>query len=147
LRKLSRLKYGVALKQSTLGNAPDFVESLCDLDFVCWIDSSEETETAPNLETRVRAVLQNPASVTRYGVLSLGLSDDAVDNVSEIRNFERDYFRLVPDSGGRLELPVWVAHVGSAGTRWRRYMLDETPVDVSSGPHGAWELTPMVCPA
>lgn len=146
LRKLSRLKYGVAAKQSTLGNAPDYIESLCDLDFICWIDSIEETQAGDNLESRVREALEDPASISRYGILSLGLSDDAVDSIRQVQNIKDDYFRLLPDSNGSMELPVWVDHVGSAGTRWRRYNLDELPVDVSSGPDRLWELTPILQP-
>src|SRR5438132_12420246 len=42
LRKLSRYKYGVPSKQSKLGNAPDFIETLCGIEFLCWLDSSGE---------------------------------------------------------------------------------------------------------
>src|SRR5947209_6934942 len=61
LRKLSRYKYGVPSKQSKLGNAPDFIETLCGIEFICWLDSSAENsiEVATrerdgrNLEDRV----------------------------------------------------------------------------------------------
>src|SRR5438132_7851732 len=86
LRKLSRYKYGVPSKQSSLGNAPDFVETLCDIEFLCWIDSSlekaaEEHPQGETLEQRLRRVLEAPHEVNRRGVLCLGLSDDAVNSI------------------------------------------------------------------
>src|SRR5438874_7024392 len=76
LRKLSRYKYGVPSKQSSLGNAPDFVETLCDIEFLCWVDSSKE-KTIPvgidTLEQRLLNVLTAPSNVNRCGVLCLGL--------------------------------------------------------------------------
>ena len=45
LRKLSRYKYGVPGKQEKLGNAPDFIETLCGIDFLCWVESSGEHGT------------------------------------------------------------------------------------------------------
>src|SRR5215213_2887831 len=94
LRKLSRYKYGVANKQSTLGNAPDFVETLCDIEFLCWVDSSEEVSGDVEaqegkervLEERIVEAINSPANVSRYGVLCLGLSDDAVNDVSLCEN-------------------------------------------------------------
>ena len=137
LRKLSRYKYGVAAKQSTLGNAPDYVETLCNVQFICWIDSSAEKHSGKGtLEERVREALSNPGSIDRYGILCLGLSDDAVDDISEINKIEGCWLRLLPDSRGNMELPVWVDHVGSAGTKWHRYTLDNeagTSVKWSSG--------------
>src|SRR5262244_3855476 len=53
LRKLSRYKYGVAAKQSKLGNAPDFIETLCGIEFLCWVDSSQEKPDVESLEARI----------------------------------------------------------------------------------------------
>lgn len=142
LRKLSRYKYGVPHKQSTLGNAPDYVETLCGLDFVCWIDSSTEMRKEPPLlEERIRMALREPGSVERYGILSLGLSDDAVDQIKEIERMDSHCYRLIPDKTGELELPIWVDHVGSAKTRWNRYTIDQSPTEVVRGPQGEWTMT------
>src|SRR5262249_9048494 len=117
LRKLSRYKYGVAAKQSKLGNAPDFIETLCGIEFLCWVDSSQEKPDVESLEARIITAIQRPDNVDRYGLLCLGLSDDAVNDVSLCRAFEGQWHRLLPSSAGSVELPVWVDHVGSAKTR------------------------------
>jgi CRISPR-associated protein Cas5t len=123
LRKLSRFKYGVASKQSKLGNAPDYIETACGLDFLCAIDSSGESGV-DSLEKRVRVALERPGDIERYGVLSLGLSDDMVDSIVLLDSpFVGDWHPLLPSNTGSMELPVWVDHVGSLKTRWQRYEL------------------------
>jgi len=150
LRKLSRLKYGVPGKQAKLGNAPDFVETLCGIEFVCYVDSSGEKVSRGNgqtLEERIIQAIQTPASVERYGVLCLGLSDDAVNEISLCQELEGDWYRLLPSDTGTIELPVWVDHVGSAKTRWRRYQLEEKPVPIVTGPDDVqWKWTRIIAP-
>lgn len=124
LRKLSRYKYGVPAKQSILGNAPDFIETLCGIEFLCWVDSSKEKLDAETLEARIITAIEMPNRVDRYGLLCLGLSDDAVNDVSLRRTVEGQWHRLLPSSAGSIELPVWVDHIGSAKTRWNRYQLE-----------------------
>jgi CRISPR-associated protein Cas5t len=129
LRKLSRFKYGVASKQSELGNAPDFIEILCDIDFLCWIDSSRERSASqePTLELRVLDALNAPDKIDRYGVLCLGLSDDAVNELRLYETADGRWHRLLPNDAGTLELPVWVDHVGAANTRWQRFEFEKEP--------------------
>jgi len=147
LRKLSRYKYGVPSKQSSLGNAPDFVETLCEIEFLCWIDSSQEkteedTQPSDTLEQRVQKVLARPQDVNRRGVLSLGLSDDAVNSVSIYDRSEGDWHRLLPKDTGPIELPVWVDHVGGAHTRWRRFEFEEKASPIIESPGTAnWAWT------
>lgn len=130
LRKLSRYKYGVANKQSTLGNAPDFIETLCGIEFLCRIDSTEERSVEEGqplsltLEERIIGAVEAPAGIKRSGVLCLGLSDDAVNEVSLCKRLTGLWHRLQPSDTGEIELPVWVDHVGAADTRWRRYRLE-----------------------
>lgn len=154
LRKLSRYKYGVASKQSKLGNAPDFVETLCGIEFLCWIDSTQEkptqnesSQSGGDLETRIRQAIDEPASVNRFGLLCLGLSDDAVNEVSVCPKVEGAWHRLIPRDTGAMELPVWVDHVGSADTRWQRYLL-ETESSPLMGVPGTddWPWTVIVDP-
>lgn len=131
LRKLSRFKYGVGGKE---GVKPDFVETLCDIEFLCWVDSSQELSrvngseasdgSGRNLEERILKTLSSPTSVTRYGVLCLGLSDDAVNDVSLCESIEGKWHCLLPSDIGTIELPIWVDHVGAARTRWQRYELE-----------------------
>src|SRR6266446_6402733 len=140
LRKLSRYKYGVPSKQSTLGNAPDFVETLCDIEFLCWIDSSREKADeegkahGETLEQRLRSVLQAPHEVNRRGVLSLGLSDDAVNSINLCSKWEGDWFRLLLSDTGTIELPVWVDHVGAVDTRWQRFAFEEAASPIIEPP-------------
>lgn len=147
LRKLSRYKYGVPSKQSKLGNAPDFVETLCDIEFLCWVDSSQEKDVPPNLETRIIEAIESPGKVDRYGLLCLGLSDDAVNDLSLCRRIEDEWHRLIPSPSGSMELPVWVDHVGSAKTRWSRYHLEPLPRTLSGSPGGDdWQWTEIIEP-
>lgn len=126
LRKLSRYKYGIAAKQARLGNAPDYVETLCDIRLLCFVDSGEERADLPTLEQRLTEAIERPETVTRSGVLCLGLSDDAVDDIVWWRGEGGPWYWLTPTADGPIELPVWVDHVGSLDTRWRRYRFVTT---------------------
>lgn len=153
LRKLSRYKYGVPSKQSALGNAPDFVETVCDVEFLCWVDSAQErsnddgSSKGSSLEERLSGALRSPHEVKRRGMLYLGLSDDAVNDVSLCEGNEGEWYRLIPSDMGSLELPVWVDHVGAANTRWRRYEFEAkaSSLDSPPGDH-RWQWTQMVAP-
>lgn len=141
LRKLSRFKYGVVSKQSTKGNAPDFVETLCGVDFLCWVDSTTESKFStnegaiwPTLEERLVEALRTPEKVDRTGVLSLGLSDDAVNDIALINRCEGGWYWLTPSNDGGIELPVWVDHVGSFYTRWQRYSFEHKASAITSEP-------------
>lgn len=138
LRKLSRYKYGVPGKQEKLGNAPDFIETLCGIDFLCWVDSSGEHGTDPTLEQRIITALTAPESIDRYGVLCLGLSDDAVNDVRLCETIEGEWYRLIPHNMGGMELPVWVDHVGAAKTRWQRYNLEVRATMVAAPALDQW---------
>jgi CRISPR-associated protein Cas5t len=148
LRKLSRFKYGTIsteAKRKTL--KPDFIETVCGIEFLCWVDSSNESSTrkdeanyvgkkdgAQTLEERIIAALGSPSTIERYGVLSLGLSDDAVNDVHLCRTILGNWHRLLPMEQGKMELPIWVDHTGSAWTRWRRYEFEETSSPVMESP-------------
>jgi len=137
LRKLSRYKYGVPGKQQELGNAPDFIETLCDIDFLCWADSSEERAdpaNGPTLSERLEKAIKSPASVARSGIVCLGLSDDAVDEIALLNRSDGTWYWLSPDDTGEIELPVWVDHVGSQFTRWRRFRFDTEKRSIAGVP-------------
>jgi CRISPR-associated protein Cas5t len=137
LRKLSRYKYGVASKQQKLGNAPDFIETLCGIDFLCWIDSAGEhalPRGRPDLEQRVTRAVELPEGITRTGVLCLGLSDDAVNDVVLTPQCEGSWHWLSPDEAGSIELPTWVDHVGAIHTRWRRFHFEPTADAIQESP-------------
>lgn len=177
IRKLSRYKYGIPSKQSSLGNAPDFIETLCNIEFLCWVDSAQEKpdengETkGVNLEQRLLTALHNPQDITRRGVVCLGLSDDAVNEVSlcervgekwhrllpngniglpfmdEISNAPIKWHRLLPNDKGSLELPVWADHVKGFNTRWQRYDLEKESAEAILPPDsGEWRWTEIIDP-
>lgn len=114
------------VKRTPLGSSgntrPDYQQLLSPIELVIWLDSSEESSEVPTLEQRVRAALERPSSVQRFGGLSLGESTHLVNDVNLLSG--RIASRLEGQSGraflraerGRLTLPVWVDHVGSAGT-------------------------------
>jgi len=110
---------------------PDYQQLLTGVELVLWLDSSVESSVGPNLESRVRMAL-NPAkrgAMSRFGGLSLGESTHLVD---EVTIFPGDAMRtcrtFLLASQGRLTLPVWVDHVGSAGTHYATGTLQETPL-------------------
>lgn len=147
LRKLSRFKYGVSTQNKlALGHKPDFIETLCGIEFLCFVDSTKEqkvTETRrSDLEERLTNTLMKPASVNRSGVLSLGLSDDAVNSVSLWNQFDGNWHRLLSKGSGSIELPVWVDHVGAAHTRWQRFEFETNASEITESPGGTnWAWT------
>jgi CRISPR-associated protein Cas5t len=134
LRKLSRYKYGVASKQSKVGNAPDYIETLCNIEFICWVDSSSEKKQARSLEQRLVEAIQVPENITRTGLVCLGLSDDAVNDVSLLNSIEGKWHWLNPCDNGQMELPIWVDHIGSYHTRWQRYDFEASPSLIDNMP-------------
>jgi CRISPR-associated protein Cas5t len=86
---------------------PDFQQLLSPVELVVWLDSSGEGAGGEALESRVTRALAAPATVERFGGLSLGESTHLVDSVKA----------FAPDPGrsgrafllaerGRLTLPV-----------------------------------------
>jgi CRISPR-associated protein Cas5t len=136
LRKRSRYKYGVANKQSKLGNAPEYMEVVCGVEFLLWLDSSLESGK-PTLEERAAGALDKPESVERSGVVCLGLSDDLVNSIGRwSASAGQPVDWVITDPKGPSELPVWVDHVGSVATRWRRFSRE--PGTSGSPPDRAW---------
>lgn len=119
------------VKKTPLGSSgntrPDYQQLLTGVELVIWLDSqSEESTIGPTLETRVATALSQPATVTRFGGLSLGESTHLVDEVTPVtRMIQREPGRLnrparafLLRERGRLTLPIWVDHVSSAKTRF-----------------------------
>jgi CRISPR-associated protein Cas5t len=135
------------VKKAPLGSPgntrPDYQQLLTDVRLVVWLDSSEER--GAKLEERVRGALAAPAGVSRFGGLSLGESTHMVD---EVCLFDRVSARL-PNEGrafltatkGRMTLPVWVDHVGSAGTRYATGNFEKLPL-VSPPPERMPRISP-----
>jgi CRISPR-associated protein Cas5t len=117
------------VKKTPLGSAgntrPDYQQLLTGIQVVIWLDSSGETATdGPHLEDRVRESLVSPANVRRFGGLSLGESTHLVNEVCLVSEKLRSRLGdlspaiFLKHDRGRITLPVWVDHVGSAGTRY-----------------------------
>lgn len=119
------------VKKTPLGSAgntrPDYQQLLTGVELLIWVDSAlESPDRGPSLESRVREALLHPETVTRFGGLSLGESTHLVDEVSLLDDRIRARRMDRPDAAdvflthdrGRLTLPVWVDHVGSAKTRY-----------------------------
>jgi CRISPR-associated protein Cas5t len=116
------------IKKTPLGSAgntrPDYQQLLGPVELSVWLDSAEE-RGGKRLEDRVRQALEKPASIKRFGGLCLGESSHLVDEVSLLDRV-KDRAEYHGRSGqafllaerGRLTLPVWVDHVGSARTRY-----------------------------
>jgi CRISPR-associated protein Cas5t len=101
------------------GTPPDYQELLTGLRLALWLDSTDEQGPSSSLEDRVALALDHPERIDRWGGLSLGESTHLVDEVGRLAPGEPGPIRayLLQDRG-RLSLPVWVDHVGSAGTRF-----------------------------
>jgi CRISPR-associated protein Cas5t len=111
---------------------PDYQELLTQVRLAIWLDSSEEVSGGPTLEQRVNRALDRSQEIERFGGLSLGESTHLVDEVSRLP-IEREPARAyVVRERGRLSLPVWVDHVGSAATRYVTGDLIELPTSEPS---------------
>lgn len=115
------------VKKMPLGSSgntrPDYQQLLTDVRLVLWLDSIGES--GYSLEQRVKETLAEPKQITRFGGLSLGESTHLVDEVSLLPKVTKRIgismgraFLQREDGTGRLTLPVWVDHVGSARTRY-----------------------------
>ena len=105
---------------------PDYQELLTDIRFIVWVSAGTET-THPTLAERLQQAFISPASVQRFGGLSLGESRDLINSVSLVTGGCGEALRwLVQDEKGLLTLPYWVDHVGSRETRWLRYELEQS---------------------
>lgn len=141
------------VKKSPLGSPgntrPDYQQLLSPVELIIWMDSSEEQSGVQTLEQRVRNALDRPSSVQCSGGLSLGESTHLVNDVDLLAGHVAD--RCLGRAGraflraerGRLTLPVWVDHVGSAGTR---YVTGDLTVIESLLEPPSVELMPRIDP-
>jgi CRISPR-associated protein Cas5t len=117
------------VKSKPLGSSgntrPDYQQLLTNIQLIMWLDSSSEPDQAQTLESRVSNAMSPPSrsEISRFGGLSLGESTHLVDEVTPIERFaiwnpSESVKLFVVRDRGRMTLPVWVDHVGSAGTRY-----------------------------
>lgn len=134
LRTLWRVKSGDNPPGVGDNKTPGQQELLSHIRLVIWLDSSEEVAEGDRLEARVDRALSTPNKINRFGGLSLGESTHLVDEVLHFRADARRWGRFrdatapvfLLDERGSLTLPVWVDHVGSAGTRYVTGNLEKT---------------------
>lgn len=108
---------------------PDYQQLLCPVELVVWLDSTEETNPGEHLEARVQMALDQPQTITRFGGLSLGESSHLVDQCKRFQPDEQRRGRaFLLSKPGSMTLPVWVDHVGSAGTRYVAGAIEEGPL-------------------
>ena len=128
LRKLWRIKELGGKKNATQGNGsnvrPDYQQLLTGLRLTVFVDSTEETGDGETLESRLRIALdpKHRGSINRFGGLSLGESTHMVDEVCEASKRDPEEIQsaevFLCEANGNLTMPVWVDHVGAAGTRY-----------------------------
>jgi len=108
-------------KTKEIGDAtnarPDYQQLLTDIHLHVMVKGT----LADDLEK----AFENPELIERTGGLSLGESRDLVNSVAPIQVVPTQGQWLIQDEDGILTLPYWVDHVGSRGTRWRRYSLKQ----------------------
>jgi CRISPR-associated protein Cas5t len=107
-----------------LGNnrRPDFQELLTDVRLAVWVRKGKFERHAPPLAERIGGALERPATVARFGGLSLGESTHLIDEVSSLDPLIKRGRLLIAEDDGDLSLPIWPDHVGAA-TRWGQYRL------------------------
>lgn len=116
---------------------PDYQELLTDTQFIVWIAPGTDAER-PTLPERLQIAFTHPETINRFGGLCLGESHDLVNSVSPLPETHQitSLRWLVQNLDGTLTLPYWVDHVGSQGTRWRRYLFQE--LSQAHPPESAW---------
>ena len=137
LRTLWRVKDKNAGPGLGTNRRPDFQELLTDVQLAVWVRQGAEEAEIP-LALRIQESLDSPATVSRFGGLSLGESTHLVDSVSRLKSEDLRGRLLVPAEDGDLSLPIWPDHVGSA-TTWGQYRLvDAILTDESLEANAAW---------
>ncbi len=100
---------------------PGYQQLLTNVELIIWLDSGQEMNGVPDLETRVTDALDpsRRGQLHRFGGLSLGESTHLVDEVYRFSGDEsRQGQAFLLNPTGRYTFPVWVDHVGSAGTKY-----------------------------
>ena len=96
---------------------PDFQQLLTNAEILVVLDSADENGS-PTLEQRVVAAIEHPETVVRFGGWSLGESTHLINDCARVERLEREVLLFLSGGAMELTLPVWVDHVGSAGTRY-----------------------------
>jgi CRISPR-associated protein Cas5t len=98
---------------------PDYQQLLSPIELVLWLDSAGELNRDATLEQRVGIALMQPERIVRFGGLSIGESTHLVNDVNLFVGDASQSGRVfLKADRGRMTLPVWVDHVGSAATNY-----------------------------
>lgn len=139
LRTLWRVKDKNSPPGCGSNKRPDFQELLTDTRISVWIRHGQNEGAEVSLIDRLEASMENPEILNRFGGLSLGESTHLVDEVRLWRAGDPAGGRiLLGDERGDLSLPIWPDHVGSKGTRWGQFKLDECESLDNNPPQHAW---------
>jgi len=123
LRTLWRIKSAKTPPGIGSNKRPDFAELLTDVRLSLWVRRGTDQSNPPLLD-RLHCALENPASVSRFGGLSLGESQFLVNEARSWRHTDPlAGWALTADEKGNLALPIWPDHVGAKGTRWAQFSL------------------------
>lgn len=126
LRTLWRVKsrkHGPGLGEN---KRPDFQELLTHIKLAVWLKKGKNEDAPVCLADRVRQVLAAPHTATRFGGLSLGESTHLVDDLRPLRETDGSHgTTLLQSDDGDLSLPIWADHVGSRGTAWGQFILED----------------------
>lgn len=139
LRTLWRVKDAKAGPGLGNNKRPDFQELLSDVKLSVWVRNGQCEKAEGALMSRINIAVQSPALVSRFGGLSLGESTHLVDEIRKWRQGDPDQGQfLIQDNEGDLSLPIWPDHVGSKGTRWGQFRLEESANLKGEPPQMAW---------
>jgi len=138
LRTIWRVKSAKVAQGNGSNARPDFQQLLTNTTLLIFCDGGEEARGMPSLEDRIRRAMTDPESVTRFGGWCLGESTHLINDVWLLEDGVPDAPSEVflTDPSGDLTLPIWVDHVGSAGTRYtvgKMERIDQGP-DVNRVP-------------
>lgn len=127
LRTLWRIKDAKTPQGNKENARPDFQQLIIDARLVIWCDSGDERDVPSGLEQRVRDAMRDPSTVERFGGWSLGESTHLINDAWLFEGVPPPdpYRTFVLAERGELTLPIWVDHVGSAGTRFAVGRLEE----------------------
>lgn len=127
LRTLWRIKDAKTAQGNKENARPDFQQLIIDARLLIWCDSSDENDISTGLEERVRRAMRDPTSIDRFGGWSLGESTHLINDAWLFDGGAppESYRTFLVSDRGELTLPVWVDHVGSAGTKYAMGRLEE----------------------
>jgi len=101
---------------------PDFQEILSDVDVVFFVKGK--------ITELIKVALTEPEKINRFGVLSLGESDNMVNDLWLNPDIsDKELYWLVPTDEGRYPMTIWSDWQNNAGTKWGQFDIVKTSKD------------------